>query len=139
MYRQIDRIYKARTAKVNVNLKIFSKQLISNPPQEFTDILCNYYTTKIKRMRSSKYHQNSCFESNKIKKRSSATSSDELEKGLNMMLQHLDSTKYYRVKVGFSGRGILFRYVKTTIKKKEWIKRKKQSIICYQSQFRCFY
>jgi hypothetical protein len=33
------------------------------------------------------------------------------------MLQHLDSTKYYRVKVGFSGRGILFRYVKTTIKK----------------------
>jgi hypothetical protein len=66
-------------------------------------------------MRSSKYHQNSCFESNKIKNEGSAASSDELEKkALNMMLQHLDSTKYYRVKVGFSGRGILFRYVKTT-------------------------
>jgi hypothetical protein len=43
------------------------------------------------------------------------------------MLQHLDSTKYYRVKVG-SGRGILFRYVKTTIKKKEMDKRKKKAI-----------
>jgi hypothetical protein len=54
----------------------------------------------------------------KLKNEGSATSSDELEKkALNMMLQHLDSTKYYRVKVGFSGRGILFRYVKTTIKK----------------------
>jgi hypothetical protein len=43
------------------------------------------------------------------------------------MLQHLDSTKYYRVKVGFSGRGILFRYVKTTIKKKEMDKTKEKS------------
>jgi hypothetical protein len=41
------------------------------------------------------------------------------------MLQHLDSTKYYRVKVGFSGRGILFRYVKT--KKKEMDKTKEKS------------
>jgi hypothetical protein len=40
--------------------------------------------------------------------------------------------------VGFSGRGILFRYVKTTIKKMDKTKEKKQSIICYQSQFRCF-
>jgi hypothetical protein len=63
----------------------------------------------------------------KLKNEGSAASSDELEKkALNMMLQHLDSTKYYRVKVGFSGRGI-FRYVKTTIKKKKWIKRKKSN------------
>jgi uncharacterized protein involved in propanediol utilization len=65
----------------------------------------------------------------KLKNEGSAASSDELEKkALNMMLQHLDSTKYYRVKVGFSGRGILFRYVKTTIKKRKWIKRKKKAI-----------
>jgi hypothetical protein len=89
-------------------------------------------------MRSSKYHQNSCFESNKIKKKAVQLRQMNWKKGLNMMLQHLDSTKYYRVKVGFSGRGILFRYVKTTIKKKMDKRKKKQSIICYQSQFRCF-
>jgi hypothetical protein len=43
----------------------------------------------------------------KLKNEGSAASSDELEKALNMMLQHLDSTKYYRVKVGFSGRGYI--------------------------------
>jgi hypothetical protein len=51
------------------------------------------------------------------------------------MLQHLDSTKYYR---GFSGsRDTILR--KDYNKKKEMDKTKeKQSIICYQSQFRCF-
>jgi hypothetical protein len=65
----------------------------------------------------------------KLKNEGSAASSDELEKkALNMMLQHLDSTKYYRVKVGFSGRGILFRYVKTTIKEMDKTKEKSNQL-----------
>jgi hypothetical protein len=39
--------------------------------------------------------------------------------------------RFYQIlsrKSGLSGRGILFRYVKTTIKKRKWIKRKKKAI-----------
>jgi hypothetical protein len=49
---------------------------------------------------------NSCFESNKIKKQGT-TSQMNWKKALNMMLQHLDSTKYYRVKSGLFGSRIL--------------------------------
>jgi hypothetical protein len=53
------------------------------------------------------------------------------------MLQHLDSTKYYRKKWAFRVEDTLRKDYK---KKRKWIKRKKKkSIICYQSQFRCFY
>jgi hypothetical protein len=37
----------------------------------------------------------------KLKQEGSAVSSEELEKKVNMMLQHLDSTKFYRVKAAY--------------------------------------
>jgi hypothetical protein len=115
--------------KVNANLKTFSKQLISNPPQEFTDILCNYYTTKIKK--NEKFQISSkiaVLKATKLKNEGSATSSDELEKkALNMMLQHLDSTKYYRVKSGLFGSRDTISLRKDYNKKKEMDKTKEKS------------
>jgi hypothetical protein len=60
----------------------------------------------------------------KLKNEGSATSSDEL--GLNMMLQHLDSTKYYRVKKLFGSRDTI-SLRKDYNKKKEMDKTKEKS------------
>lgn len=91
--------------KVNTDLKIFSKQLISHPPQEFTDILCNYYSVKTKK--GDKFLFNSKLDVLKatvLKNEGRSSSVDDLEEtAMNMMLQHLDSTKYYRVKSGLFG------------------------------------
>ncbi|HSN48286.1 MAG TPA: carboxypeptidase-like regulatory domain-containing protein, partial [Flavobacterium sp.] len=40
---------KQGLSKVNSDIKAFSRKLISQPPQEFTDILCNYYSVKTKK------------------------------------------------------------------------------------------
>ena len=91
--------------KVNTDLKAFSKQLISHPPQEFTDILCNYYSVKTKK--GDKFLFNSklnILKATVLKNEGRSSSVDDLEKtALNMMLQHLDSTKYYRAKSGLFG------------------------------------
>jgi hypothetical protein len=63
----------------------------------------------------------------KLKNEGSAASSDELEKGLNMMLQHLDSTKYYRVKSGLFGSRDTISLRKDYNKKKEMDKTKEKS------------
>jgi hypothetical protein len=47
------------------------------------------------------------------------------KKALNMMLQHLDSTKYYRKKWAFRVEDTLRKDYK---KKRKWIKRKKKAI-----------
>jgi hypothetical protein len=96
---------KQGLSKVNTDLKAFSKKLISNPPREFTDVLCNYYTSKIKK--NDKIQVKSkmdVLKATKLKNEGSSTSLEELEKtAMKTMLQHLDSTKYYRFKSGFFG------------------------------------
>ena len=91
--------------KVNTDLEAFSKQLISHPPKEFTDILCNYYSVKTKK--GDKFLFNSKLDVLKatvLKNEGRSGSLDDLEKtAMNMMLQHLDSTKYYRAKSGLFG------------------------------------
>jgi hypothetical protein len=96
---------KQALKKANNDLKSFSNNLIAYPPKEFTDILCNYYTTNIKKEKKINFISKlDVLKATKLKNEGSAASSDELEKkALNMMLQHLDSTKYYRVKSGLFG------------------------------------
>ncbi|WP_367771130.1 carboxypeptidase-like regulatory domain-containing protein [Flavobacterium sp. WC2421] len=91
--------------KVNTDLKAFSKQLISHPPQEFTDILCNYYSVKTKK--GDKFLFNSKLDVLKatvLKNEGRSSAMDDLEKTvMNLILKHLDSTKYYRAKSGLFG------------------------------------
>jgi hypothetical protein len=96
---------KQALKKVNTDLKNFSNKFISHPPQEFTDILCNYYTTNTKK--DDKFEFTSkldVLKATKLKNEGSSISSDELQKtAINTLLQHLDSTKYYRIKSGLFG------------------------------------
>lgn len=96
---------KQALVKVNSDLKNFSNGLIRNPPKEFTDILCNYYTTNTtKEGKTSFLSKLDVLKATKLKNEGSAVSSEELEKkAMNMMLQHLDSTKFYRIKSGLFG------------------------------------
>ncbi|WP_367754295.1 carboxypeptidase-like regulatory domain-containing protein [Flavobacterium sp. WC2430] len=115
---------KQALQKVNTDLKAFSKQLISHPPQEFTDILCNYYSVKTKK--GDKFLFNSklnILKATVLKNEGRSSSVDDLEKtALNMMLQHLDSTKYYRAKSG------LFGSRDTISLRKDFIKKKKTGV-----------
>lgn len=91
--------------KVNTDLKTFSNQLISNPPQEFTDILCNYFSVKTKKADKFLFTSKmDVLKATVLKNEGRSSSLDDLEKtAKNIMLQHLDSTKFYRVKSGIFG------------------------------------
>ena len=86
-------------------MKTFSNQLISNPPQEFTDILCNYFSVKTKKADKFQFTSKmNVLKATVLKNEGRSSSLDDLEKNAkNMMLQHLDSTKFYRVKSGIFG------------------------------------
>jgi hypothetical protein len=96
---------KQALKKANDDLKSFANNLITHPTKEFTDILCNYYTTNVKKENKINFISKlDVIKATKLKNEGSAASSDELEKkAMNMMLQHLDSTKFYRVKSGLFG------------------------------------
>jgi hypothetical protein len=96
---------KQDLSKVNNDLQSFSTKLISHPPLSFTDILCNYYSVKTRK--AAKFVFTSKLDVLKatiLKNDGESTSLDDLEKtAKNLMLQHLDTTKYYRFKSGFIG------------------------------------
>ena len=96
---------KQALVKANSDLKSFSNGMIRNPPKEFTDILCNYYTTNVQKDSKTLFVSKlDVLKATKLKNEGSAVSSEDLEKkAMNMMLQHLDSTKFYRVKSGLFG------------------------------------
>ena len=96
---------KQALKKVNTDIQHFSKQLMANPPIEFSDLLCNYYTASTKK--EDKYFSLSkldVLKATKLDKEGGSISTEELKKtALNKILQHLDSTKYYRAKSGLFG------------------------------------
>ena len=96
---------KQALIKVNTDIQTFSKQLITNPPVEFSDLLGNLYTCSTKK--DGKYfslNKLDVLKATKLDRDGSSFSTEELKKvALNKILQHLDSTKYYRVKSGLFG------------------------------------
>jgi hypothetical protein len=96
---------KQTLSKVNNDLQSFSSKLISKPPVSFTDVLCNYYSVKTKK--ADKFVFNSklaILKATVLKNEGESTSLDDLEKtAKTLMLQHLDTTKYYRFKSGLIG------------------------------------
>jgi hypothetical protein len=98
--------YKKKELKdANVGLQAFTSKLISHPPQEFTDMLCNYYTGKKTLNDKSAYTIGfEVVKAVKLKDKNRSVALDELEKMAGgVLFQHLDSTKYYRVKSGLFG------------------------------------
>ena len=96
---------KEALKSVNSQMKSFTAKLISQPPVVFSDMLCNYYTvTKKKEDKLVFSSKLDVIKATRLKDASNSSSIDDLEeKTKNLFLQHLDTTKYYRVKSGWFG------------------------------------
>ncbi|MEW5675250.1 carboxypeptidase-like regulatory domain-containing protein [Flavobacterium enshiense] len=97
---------KNQLKEVNADLKKFSDKLISRPAQEFKDMLCNYYYGKMltKDNKAHFYPKLEVVKATNIKGDGSAATLDDMEEvGTKMLLKHLDTTKFYRIKSGLFG------------------------------------
>ncbi|MBC5838246.1 carboxypeptidase-like regulatory domain-containing protein [Flavobacterium muglaense] len=96
---------KQALSKINNDLQSFSTKLIKHPPVSFTDILCNYYSVKTKKAEKFVFTSKlDVLKATVLKNEGESTSLDDLEKkGRDLMLQHLDTTKFYRIKSGLIG------------------------------------
>lgn len=89
----------------NAEITSFSAKILSHPPKEYTDIFCNYYssikTEKDKRVFSSKLD---VVKATKLKDEDRSADVDDLqETATKIVLKHLDTTRYYRIKSGLFG------------------------------------
>jgi CarboxypepD_reg-like domain len=96
---------KQELKSANAQMNSFSSKLIEQPTKEYTDMLFNYYSVKTKK--DDKPFLLSKLEvtkATKLKNENSSASLEEMEKSAkNIMLTHLDTTKYYRIKSGLFG------------------------------------
>ena len=90
---------------VNTQVKIFTSKLTRQPSVVFSDMLCNYYSvTKRKDDKALFSSKLEVIKATKLVDENKSSSLDDIEeKAKNVFLQHLDSTKYYRVKSGWFG------------------------------------
>jgi hypothetical protein len=94
---------KEQLAKANGQLNAFTSQLFTHPPKEFTDKLCNYYT-ETKPGSKLPYTKLEVVKATRLKDENRSASLDEMQDAATkILLQHLDSTKYYRIKSGLFG------------------------------------
>ncbi|MCG2611457.1 carboxypeptidase-like regulatory domain-containing protein [Flavobacterium sp. SM15] len=97
---------KKQLKDVNADLEKFTGKLIKYPPQGYKDILCNYYYGK----KTSKENKTffvpklEVIKATNISGNESASSLEDMEDiGTSIILKHLDTTKFYRVKSGLFG------------------------------------
>ena len=98
--------YTKETLKsTNNQLKAFTSNLVSHPPKEFKELICNYYTAlKTDKGNTWTYGKFDVVKGIKIKDKNRAVSINEMqEKASGILFQHLDTTKYYRIKSGLFG------------------------------------
>lgn len=91
---------KKQLKEVDQEVNSFCTNLKSKPSKKYEDLLCDYYLTN--------KPENNCkldvVKATVIKGDGTATSMEDLQKkGLSILLKHLDSTKYYRIKSGLFG------------------------------------
>ncbi|MHA3789933.1 carboxypeptidase-like regulatory domain-containing protein [Flavobacterium hauense] len=96
---------KKQLNDANIEIKAFASELISHPPQQFTDMLCNYHTAmktyQDKPVRVAKFEVVKAVE---LKDRSRSVDLDEMEKmASGILFKHLDAHKLYRIKSGLLG------------------------------------
>lgn len=89
----------------NAEIKAFNSNLIMHPPKEFTDMLSNYYkTTKMDKNKSVLLSKLKVTKSTILKDEYQSGNVEDLEQiASKLILKHLDTTKYYRVKSGLFG------------------------------------
>ena len=90
---------------VNTQLNAFTSNIVSHPPQQFTDMLANYYTaTKTVDNKVVVVPKFDVVKATKLKDEKRSASVEEMQKNaMDILLQHLDTTKYYRIKSGLFG------------------------------------
>jgi len=96
---------KEALKSTNNQLQAFTGNLISHPPKEFREMICNYYSTlKTDKGKSWTYGKYDIVKGIKLKDKNRAVSVDEMqEKATGILFKHLDTTKYYRIKSGLFG------------------------------------
>ena len=116
---------KQTLATVNTDLKTFAAKIIAQPQQQFTDVLCNYYTSKIKMDGKLVYLQKlDVVKATKLKDENRSVSLEDMEKTAGkILLQHVDTTKFYRIKSGLIGSRDTISLRKDFNKKKNKIKK----------------
>lgn len=96
---------KKQLTDANTELKVFTNELISHPPQEFTDMLCNYYmASKMYKEKLYPVTKFNVIKAIQLKDRSRGVDLNEMEKmASGILFKHLDTHKYYRIKSGLLG------------------------------------
>ncbi|CAN1526498.1 CarboxypepD_reg-like domain containing protein [Flavobacteriaceae bacterium] len=89
----------------NAEISSFNAKMLSHPPKEYKDIFCNYYskikTEKDKRVFTSKLDVVKAIQ---LKDENRSADVDNLqETATKLVLKHLDTTRYYRIKSGLLG------------------------------------
>jgi hypothetical protein len=89
----------------NAEISSFNTKMLSHPPKESKDIFCNYYsrlkTEKDKQVFSSKLDVVKAIQ---LKDENRSADVDNLqETATKLVLKHLDTTRYYRIKSGLLG------------------------------------
>ena len=89
----------------NAQMASFTSKLKTNPPKHFIDFICNKYSHVTKKDGKNLYiSKMEVMKATKLKDANNAVALDDLEKSTtDIVLKHLDSTKYYRVKSGLFG------------------------------------
>lgn len=95
---------KENLKKTNQQLEAFTSKLIKQPSKEYSDLLCNYYVTKIQKEKITYVSKLDVVKATKLRNDKSYVSLDDIEKSsMNILLTHLDTTKFYRIKSGLFG------------------------------------
>lgn len=120
---------KDNLKSVNSQVNAFTAKLIAQPPVVFNDLLCNYYTVTTKKddkpLFSSKLE---VIKATMLKDENNSTDLDALQENAGkLFLQHLDTTKYYRIKSGWFGSHDTISLRKDFNRKKD--KNKKPSLL----------
>jgi hypothetical protein len=89
----------------NAEINTLNSNLIIHPPKEFTDVLCNFYkNTKTVKDKNSFLSKIEFIKATNLKDDYQSANVEDLEEILSkLILKHLDTTKYYRVKSGLFG------------------------------------
>jgi hypothetical protein len=89
----------------NADLNAFTSKLISHPPKQFKDMLCNYYAaSKMKDNKLNIFRKLEVVKATILRDGDRSVTLEDMKKvAVNIFLKHLDTTKYYRVKSGLFG------------------------------------
>jgi hypothetical protein len=110
---------KASLKQANSAIASFTSINSRKPPKEYTDMLCEYYQGIVSGNPPTAAQKLKVYKAVKLKDQQSASSLEELQKkATEIFFQHLDTSKYYRVKSGWFGSKDTISLKKDDLKKK---------------------